>query len=239
MSNSRLADYTRLSPNCTKPRRGKISKITIHHMAGNLTVEECGEVFAGSRKASANYGIGSDGRVGLYVEECNRAWTSSSSANDDVAVTIEVANSVAAGSWPVSRTAYDKLIELCADICRRNGIRRLNYTGDASGNLTMHKWFAATSCPGPYLEARFPEIAERVNALLEGESDMDYTQFTAFADRREAEERAKPPAAWARDYWEKATAAGVVDGSAPHGGITRAEVVTILGRLGLLDKEDK
>ena len=237
---SRLVDYTRLSPHCTSPRRGKISKITIHHMAGNLTVEQCGEVFSGTRRASANYGIGSDGRVGLYVEECNRAWTSSSSANDDVAVTIEVANCKIGDPWPVSDAAYDTLIMLCADICRRNGIRRLNYTGDTSGNLTMHKWFAATACPGPYLEARFPEIAERVNALLEGENSMDYEQFTAFADRREAEKREKPLADWARDYWERATAAGVVDGSAPHGGITRAEVVTILGRLGLLDdKEDK
>ena len=240
MSDSLLVNYTKLSPHCTSPRRGKITKLTIHHMAGELSVEQCGEVFSGTRRASANYGIGSDGRVGQYVRECDRSWTSSSSSNDDAAVTIEVANCANKDPWPVSELAFLKLIELCADICRRNGIERLDYTGDASGNLTMHKWFAATECPGPYLEARFPEIAERVNSILEGEKTLNYEQFKAFADRRGAEEKSKPLAAWARGYWEKATAAGIVDGTAPHAGITRAEVAVMLGRLGLLDdKEDK
>ena len=93
MSNSSLVSYTKLSPNCSKPRNHKIDTITIHHMAGNLSVETCGNVFATtSRKASSNYGIGSDGRVGLYVEEVNRAWTSGNRANDNRAITIEVAN---------------------------------------------------------------------------------------------------------------------------------------------------
>lgn len=223
MSNSALVDYTRLSPNCTKPRRGKISKITIHHMAGNLMVEQCGEVFAGIRKASANYGIDSDGRVGLYVEECNRAWTSSSSANDDVAVTIEVANSVAAEPWPVSQAAYDKLIELCADICRRNGIEKLNYTGDKSGNLTMHKWFAATACPGPYLEARFPDIAAKVNALLASDK-ADVSTGASF---------------WAEEACRLAVEKGLVkgDGAGNYNWqepVTREALMTILHRAGVL-----
>ena len=176
MSNSSLVDVTILSPNCNSPRNNTINKITIHHMAGNLTVERCGELFANpDRQGSSNYGIGTDGRVGLYVDEGDRAWTSSSSDNDNQAVTIEVANSEYGGEWPVSDAAFEKLIDLCVDICRRNGIERLNFTGDATGNLTMRKYFAATNCPGPYLEARFPDIADKVNARLNNNSnDSDY-----------------------------------------------------------------
>lgn len=167
MSNSKLVSYTKLSPNCNKPRSHKIDKITIHHMAGNLTVEQCGNVFSrGTRQASSNYGIGTDGRVGMYVEECNRSWCSSSPENDHRAVTIEVANDQIGGNWHVSDTALAKLIDLCVDICQRNGIKKLNYTGDKTGNLTMHKWFAATACPGPYLSSKFPYIAQEVNKRL-------------------------------------------------------------------------
>lgn len=172
MSNSSLVDVTISSPNCNSPRNNSINKITIHHMAGCLSVERCGELFADPyRQGSSNYGIDSDGRVGLYVDEGDRAWTSSSPDNDNQAVTIEVANSEYGGEWPVSDAAYEKLIDLCADICKRNGIERLNFTGDATGNLTMHKYFAATNCPGPYLEARFPDIADRVNARLYNDSN--------------------------------------------------------------------
>lgn len=164
MNNSPLVNYTKISPNSTNPRRNKIKKITIHHMAGNLSVETCGNVFASpSRQASSNYGIGSDGRVGMYVEEKNRAWTSSSAANDNQAVTIEVANDQIGGNWHVSDTALNKLIELCVDICKRNGIEKLIYTGDASGNLTRHNMFTATTCPGPYLQSKFPYITFQYN----------------------------------------------------------------------------
>lgn len=167
MSNSKLVSYTKLSPNCNKPRKSKIDTITIHHMAGNLSVEQCGEIFAKSgRQASSNYGIGSDGRVALYVDEANRAWTSSNAANDHRAVTIEVANDGGAPDWHVSAAALEATVALCVDICKRNGIDRLNYTGTPAGNLTMHKWFAATLCPGPYLSGKFPYIAEEVNRRL-------------------------------------------------------------------------
>lgn len=167
MSNSSLVNYTRISPNKTSPRRNKIDRITIHHMAGNLTVETCGNVFApSSRQASSNYGIGSDGRVGMYVEEKDRAWTSSSGANDHRAVTIEVADNAGAPGWGCSSAAMAKLILLCADICRRNRIGKLTYTGNTSGNLTLHKWFASTDCPGAYLESQMPTIAAEVNKLL-------------------------------------------------------------------------
>lgn len=193
MSNSKLATYTKLSPNCTKPRGGKIRKITIHHMAGNLSVERCGEVFADpSRQASSNYGVGTDGRIGLYVDEANRAWTSSNAGNDDVAVTIEVANDGGAPNWHVSDRALMATIDLCVDICKRNGIERLNYTGGASGNLTMHKWFAATTCPGPYLESKFPYIAEQVNKRLqEGKKTAAIyrVQAGAFKEKANAEKQ--------------------------------------------------
>ena len=167
MSNSKLATYTKLSPNCNAPRNHKIDKITIHHMAGNGSIEACGEIFANvARRASSNYGIGSDGRIGLYVDEANRPWTSSNYENDHRAVTIEVANDGGAPNWHVSDKALAATIDLCVDICRRNGIKQLNFTGDATGNLTMHKYFAATSCPGPYLESKFPYIAKEVNRRL-------------------------------------------------------------------------
>lgn len=166
MSNSNLVNYTRISPNSSQRDR-KIDKITIHHMAGDLTVEQCGELFyRPSTQASSNYGIGSDGRVGLYVDEGRRAWTSSNRENDLRAVTIEVANDGEAPDWHVSDKALAKLIDLCVDICSRNGIAALNYTGTAEGNLTRHNMFAATACPGPYLQSKFPEIVRQVNARL-------------------------------------------------------------------------
>lgn len=180
MSNSKLVDYTKISPN-SSARTGKISKITIHHMAGNLSVETCGNVFQNtSRQASSNYGIGTDGRVGLYVDESTRrAWTSSNRENDNVAVTIEVANDEIGGNWHVSDKALSKLIDLCVDICQRNGIKKLNFTGDKSGNLTMHKWFASTACPGPYLESKFPYIAQKVNERISAASNGSTTTNTA------------------------------------------------------------
>lgn len=171
-TNSSLVNYKKISPyrnstrkNSTYNPTGKITKITIHHMAGNLSVETCGKVFQTSG-ASANYGIGSDGRVGLYVEEKDRSWASYSPSNDYVAVTIEVANCKGKPNWEVNDTAYNKLIDLCVDICKRNGIKKLNFTGDASGNLTMHQYFIATACPGPYLKGKFQDIADEVNKRL-------------------------------------------------------------------------
>jgi len=166
MSNSKLVNYTKISPN-SSARTAKIDRITIHHMAGNLSIEACAAVFQNtSRQASSNYGVGTDGRVGLYVDESRRAWTSSNRDNDNRAVTIEVANDGGAPDWHVSDKALEATIALCVDICQRNGIRKLNFTGDKSGNLTMHKWFASTACPGPYLESKFPWIAEEVNRRL-------------------------------------------------------------------------
>ena len=168
MTNSSLVSYKRLSPNCTIPRNKPITKITVHHMAGNLSVEKCGEIFAPtSRKASSNYGIGSDGRIGLYVEEKDRSWCSGNAENDNMAVTIEVANCNGAPNWEVSDEAFKSLVALCIDICIRNNIEYLYYTGDKLGNLTLHQFFQATACPGPYLKSKIPELVRLVNDGLD------------------------------------------------------------------------
>ncbi len=170
--NSPLTSYVRLSPNADFPRGEPVGKVTVHHMAADLGLEELGEAFGNrDRQASSNYAIDSRGRVALYVEECDRAWTSSSKENDDQAVTIEVANDRMGGDWHVSDEAYAALVELCTDICRRNGIPELTYTGDAGGTLTTHRMFRPeTECPGPYLTGRMEELAREVNRRLAEES---------------------------------------------------------------------
>lgn len=165
--NSPLTEYALLSPNATFPREEPITKITVHHMAGDLTLEELGQAFLQrDRRASANYAIDSEGRVALYVEEPDRAWTSSSADNDHRAVTIEVANDEIGGDWHVSDEAFETLVALCTDICRRSGMEALTYTGDADGSLTIHKMFHDTDCPGPYLESRMDDLANQVNLRL-------------------------------------------------------------------------
>lgn len=166
--NSPLIDYIYLSPNADFPREGVIRKLTIHHMAEDLPLEQLGASFAQrDRRASSNYAIDSGGRVALYVEESNRAWSSGSKENDSQAVTIEVANDEIGGDWHVSDQAYESLLELCTDICRRNGIEELRFTGDTSGNLTLHSMFTdETECPGPYLRSRMGEIADEVTRRL-------------------------------------------------------------------------
>lgn len=179
MSNSSLVDVVLKSPNCNSPRNNTIQGITIHHMAGILTIEECGEGFANpERQASSNYGIDSDGRVGLYVDESDRAWTSGNAENDNRTITIEVSNSQTGGQWPISDAAYDKLIDLCVDICQRNHISELRYTGDISGNLLIHKMFQATACPGPFLEERMSDIARQVNERLGSSSDSSQNSLS-------------------------------------------------------------
>lgn len=175
MSNSKLICYTQISPNKTSPRNHAIDTITIHCMAGNCSIETCGNIFAPtSRQASSNYGIGSDGRIGMYVEEKDRSWCSSSSSNDNRAVTIEVANDGGTETgWHVSDKAYKALIDLVTDICQRNGIKSLKWKADKSligqidkQNMTVHRWFANKSCPGDYLYGLHSKIAAEVNKRL-------------------------------------------------------------------------
>ena len=178
MSNSKLVEYTKISPNRTSPRKHKIDTITIHCMAGQLSVETCGNVFASpNAKASSNYGVGRDGRIAMYVEEKDRSWCSSNSENDNRAVTIEVASD-SSHPYAVSEAAYKATIKLVADICKRNGIKKLIWSTDkftrithAKGaNMTVHRDFANKACPGDYLYNRMGDIAKKVNAILEGKS---------------------------------------------------------------------
>ena len=168
MSKSSLTNYTKLSPNCSSRNGAKICKITPHHMAGNLTIEQCGNVFASSsRQASSNYGIGSDGRIGCYVDENDRSWASANYNNDRQAITIEVANDEIGGNWHVSDKALESLINLCVDICKRYNFK-LTYDETPNGSLTRHNMFINTNCPGPYLQSKFPYIVEEVNKRLGG-----------------------------------------------------------------------
>jgi hypothetical protein len=164
------------SSNYTQGRKGhKVCKITPHHMAGILTAEQCGKIFQNAnRNASANYGIGNDGKIACYVGEENRAWTSSSSSNDCQAITIEVSNCEIGGDWKISDAAWNSLVNLCVDICKRYNFK-LTYDGTANGSLTRHNMFANTSCPGTYLQSKFQELADTVNAKLNESSTTSNT----------------------------------------------------------------
>lgn len=258
MSNSKLVVYTKLSPHCTKPRQGKIKGISIHTMAGPGSVEGCGQVFQTS-EASSHYGIGPDGRIGQYVLEENRAWCCSHKVDHQV-VTIEV-SSIQSYEEPYECTAaaFESLIDLCVDICQRNGIKKLiwkegkqycpAFTGNwAVCNMVPHRYTTdkGKSCPGNYLFGKYGEIAERVNARLKGEDeDMDINKLLSEITTEQAYELVKkaeihaatlPDDDWSQKegWWEKAQEAGVSDGSSPVRHMKRNEVVAILGRLGLL-----
>lgn len=172
-TNSPLVDYTRLSPNHSGTREHSIDTITIHCVVGQSSVETIGAIFAStSAQASSNYGVGYDGRIGMYVEEKNRSWCTSSRSNDNRAITIEVASDTT-HPYAVRSAAYEATIKLVADICKRNNIKKLMWKADKSligqvdkQNMTAHRWFDAKACPGDYLYNRFGEIADRVNKLL-------------------------------------------------------------------------
>ena len=176
MVKSSLATVFVESPNKSSPRNHIIDTITIHCMAGNLSVESCGSLFAkSSRKASSNYGIGSDGRIACYVGEEDRSWCSSNKDNDNRAITIEVANDGGADTgWHVSNKAYKSLISLLVDICRRNNIDKLVWSDRKDDrvnhkngcNMTVHRDFANKSCPGDYLYSLHSKIADEVNRSL-------------------------------------------------------------------------
>lgn len=200
MSNSPLVSYTKISPNKTSPRNHKIDTITIHCTAGQCSVETLGDIFASpSRKASSNYGIGSDGRIGMYVEEKDRSWCSSNSANDNRAITIEC-SSDKTHPYAINDKVYKSLIELLVDICKRNGIPELKWKADKSligqpdkQNMTVHRWFANKSCPGDYIYNRLGQIASEVNAKLNSgssntNSEILYrVQTGAFSKKENAE----------------------------------------------------
>lgn len=183
-TNSPLVSYTKLSPNHSGQRTHAIDRITPHCVVGQCSVETLGNIFyPSSRQASCNYGIGADGRVGMYCEEKNRSWCSSSSANDQRAITIECASDTTA-PYAFKDVVYDKLIELCVDICKRNGKTKLLWLGDKDKTLaynpaanemvlTVHRWFANKSCPGDWMYQRMGDLAAKVTAKLGGATNAE------------------------------------------------------------------
>lgn len=252
MSNSPLISFTRISPNHSGKRNHSIDTISIHCMAGDMSVESAGAWFVQpSTAASCNYCIGSDGRIGLIVAEENRSWCTSSASNDNRAITIEVANCGGAPDWPVTDKALDALVELLADICRRNGIPRLLWRGDKSligqvdkQNMTVHRWFKNKACPGDYLYYRHGEIAEKVNQRLE-ENHMNGEQILAALSDKEAYDllmkaqrhaATLPEPGWSQKegHWQRAVDGGIINGANPEGVLKRDELTAILGRKGLI-----
>lgn len=173
-TNSSLVSYTKISPNKNSPRNHAIDTITIHCVVGQCSVETLGNIFAPtSRQASSNYGVGVDGRIGMYVEEKDRSWCSSNAANDNRAITIEVASDTKE-PYAVNAKAYAALLDLVTDICKRNGIKKLVWSTDKNErvnhlngcNMTVHRDYANKSCPGTYLYNKHGEIAAEVNRRL-------------------------------------------------------------------------
>ncbi len=189
-TNSSMVSYTRLSPNHSGQRTHSIDRITPHCVVGQLSAESiCGCFTSPSRQASCNYGIGTDGKVSLCVEEKNRSWCSSSNANDQRAVTIECASDKTE-PYAMNSKVYDSLIKLCTDICMRNGKKKLLWFGDRNKTLnyppksdemvlTVHRWFANKSCPGDWLYARLGNLAAKVTAALGtgASADKSASQF--------------------------------------------------------------
>lgn len=246
-SNSSLASYTKLSPNHSGTRTHSIDRITPHCVVGQLSVETLGGIFAPtSRKASCQYAIGSDGRVALICEEKNRSWCSSSSLNDNRAVTIECASD-ATDPYAFKDVVYNKLVDLCEDICRRNGKTRLIWISDKAKALsyeptgsemllTVHRWFANKACPGDWLMARMGDLATQVTARLQGtteEIDMTKDEVQKMID--EAVQKAlkgsdSAVSTWAKEEYGEAVSAGITDGTRPGGYATREQTAIMVLR---------
>jgi uncharacterized protein YraI len=196
VSNSKLATYTLLSPNCTKPRNAKIDTITPHCVAGNLSIESTLKLFVPKeRKASCNYAIGTDGRIGLGVDEANRSWCSSSASNDNRAITVEIANDGGAPDWHMSDAAIEAFIRLSVDICTRYGFKGVYYDPDKTAphrnngymRITLHRWFANKDCPGNYFISKIPyvvgEINKRMTATQQHEPKPTQAVFSPYTVR--------------------------------------------------------
>lgn len=176
MSNSSLVSFTQISPNKNSPRTHKIERFTPHVYVGQVSVERMGKGWATKGNVSANYGIGSDGRISLHVDEKDRAWTSSSKDNDMRAITVECASD-SKSPYAINDKVWNSLVNLLEDVCRRNGKTKVLWFGDKEKSLsykpadneiviTVHRWFAAKSCPGPYLYERLGLLADTVNKRL-------------------------------------------------------------------------
>jgi hypothetical protein len=196
MSNSPLVNVKIDSPNHSGPRTMEIDRITPHCVVGQLTAKEIGCWFAEPEtQASSNYGIGTGGDVGLYVDESCRSWCSSSRANDQRAVTIECASDKTS-PYAFKPVVYDKLVDLCVDICKRNGKSKLLWIPDKNSALaydpgpsemvlTVHRWFANKECPGDWLYSRLGDLAAAVTERLA--TKWYRVQLGSFQSRENAE----------------------------------------------------
>lgn len=224
-----------------------IDTVTIHCVVGQCSVETLGNIFApASYKASSNYGIGPDGRIGMYVEEKDRSWCSSSGSNDNRAITIEVASDTTS-PYKVTDAAFNSLIKLLADICKRNNIKSLKWKADKNlighpeeQNMTVHRWFnTAKSCPGEYLYNKHYEIAEKVNQLLgveEEDEDMTQERFNEMMNNYLLELAQKDASDWSVEARNWAENNGLVKGDGQGRKMykkfmTREEMVQVLYRL--------
>lgn len=254
-SNSKLISVKKLSPNNSGKRNHKIDRISPHCVVGQMTAEALGNWFAQtSAKASSNYGIGKDGKIGLYVEESNRSWCTSSSANDNRAVTIECASDTT-DPYRMNDEVYQSLIKLCADICQRNGKNKLIWIPDKTKALayepkdnemliTVHRWFANKSCPGEWLYSRLGDLANKVNTILQSpttdkkeEEDETMTQekFNEMMNVWLNQQAEKQPSTWsanARSWAEnKKIISGDTQGNMMYKKpLTREELIQVLYR---------
>jgi len=229
MSNSPLATYKRLSPNRTSPRNHIIDTISIHCVVGQFTAKGILDMshfvtYNEKNGASCNYAVGYDGSIGIGVDENDRSWCTSSRSNDHRAITIEVASDTT-HPYAVKDAAYNALIELVADICKRNNIKELKWKGDKSligqvnkQNMTVHRWFANKSCPGDYLYNRHGDIAEKVNAILHKKPSTVFPDISGHYAEKHIVQLA-----------ESNIVNGYEDGTfRPDGNITRAEFASMI-----------
>ena len=216
MGNSSLVTYVKLSPHTRGRRVHRIERITPHCVVGQCSIEALGAEFSGNKVKSSNYGIDKDGRIGMFVPEDMLAITSSSSMNDDRAITIECASDTS-HPYMIKDLVYTKLVDLCVDICKRNGKTKLIWISDKKEALmkdlkddemllTVHRWFAATACPGDWLMLRMNDLADAVTMRL--------SAIPWYAEAM----------AWVK-------ARGIMNDGRPNDNVTRAELATILYRI--------
>lgn len=259
MSNSALAHFTLISPNRNSPRNHKIDRISIHCYVGQVTAQSGLREFSSpSKGASCNYVVGYDGSIGLCVPESDRSWCTSDPPNDHRAVTIETASDTT-HPYAVTDKAYEALVDLVTDICRRNGAKKLVWFGDKNKTLaytpksgemvmTVHRWFSAKACPGDYLYERHGAIAAEVTRRLnesEEKEEPDLTEAEAKKIARQeieayfAEQARKPVADWAKTHVETVQKRGIMNGDEnggfrPYSPVTRQELAaTMVNALGI------
>ena len=249
-SNSPLVSYTNLTRNKTTNRTQPITRITPHCFVGQVSAKRGCDYFATTpKKASCNYVVGYDGKIGLSVEEKDKSWCSSSDSNDQRAITVEIASD-AVDPYKITDGALKGFIELCIDICKRYGKKRLVWIPNKTQALaysvksdelliTVHRWFANKACPGAYIMGKIPYIVETVNKTLEGvENTMTKEELKKFIEETVQNMGAGQPAStWAAPLVEEAKSMGITDGSNPQSIPTRQEVMIMAMRAAQIQKQ--